>query len=71
MGQILKILFFLLLALILLAIVLPLLWLVIKEANGLYGDFFASLGDVSENIGYIVFTIICIGFIIWVKATWD
>jgi len=60
MGSILKTLFFILLALIILAVTIPLLWLVIKEANGLFGGMFTDLGN---DIWYIVFTIICIIFI--------
>lgn len=68
MGSILKTLFFILLALIILALVIPLLWLVIKEANGLFSDMFTGLGN---DIWYVVFTIICIIFIIWCIATWN
>ena len=68
MGSILKTLFFILLALIILAEAIPLLWLVIKEANGLFGGMFTGLGN---DILYVVFTIICIIFIIWCIATWN
>jgi hypothetical protein len=68
MGSILKTLFFILLALIILAVAIPLLWLVIKEANGLFGGMFTGLGN---DIWYVVFTIICIIFIIWCIATWN
>ena len=68
MGSILKTLFFILLALIILAIAIPLLWLVIKEANDLFGGMFTGLGN---DIWYVVFTIICIIFIIWCIATWN
>lgn len=68
MGSILKTLFFILLALIILAVAIPLLWLVIKEAIGLFGDMFTNMGS---DIWYIVFTIICIIFIIWCIATWN
>ena len=68
MGNILKILLFILLGLILLAIIIPLLWLVIKEASGLFG---LSLGSLSENIGYIVFTVVCVIIIIWILANWN
>ena len=68
MGSILKTLFFILLALIILALVIPLLWLVIKEANGLFSGMFTGLGN---DIWYVVFTIICIIFIIWCIATWN
>ena len=68
MGSILKTLFFILLALIILAVAIPLLWLVIKEANGLFGGMFTGLGNDSW---YVVFTIICISFIIWCIATWN
>jgi hypothetical protein len=68
MGSVLKMLFFILLALIILAVAIPLLWLVIKEASGLFGGMFAGTGS---DIWYIVFTIICIIFIIWCIATWN
>lgn len=68
MGNILKILLFILLGLILLAIIIPLLWLVIKEAGGLFGLSLDSLGD---NIGYIVFTVVCVIIIIWILANWN
>ena len=59
MGGILKTLFCVLLALIM---------LVIKEAGGLFGISFATMGS---DVGYIIFTIICILFIIWGIATWN
>ena len=65
MGSILKILFFILLALILLVFILPLLWLVIKEAGGLFDIPSESLSIISENSGYIIFIVVCIGLIIW------
>lgn len=68
MGGILKTLFCVMLALIMLAIILPLLWLVIKETGGLFGISFATMGS---DVGYILFTIICIIFIIWGLATWN
>jgi hypothetical protein len=68
MGRVVKTLFFILLALIILAVAIPLLWLVIKEANGLFGGMFTNMGS---DIWYIVFTIICIIFIIWGLATWN
>ena len=68
MGGILKTLFCILLALIMLAIILPLLWMVIKEATGLFGGSFVSMGS---DMGYIIFTIVCIIFIIWALATWN
>ena len=68
MGHVLKILFCILLALIMLVIILPLLWLVIKEAGVLFGGMF--IGN-SSDIGYIIFTIVCIIFIIWTLANWN
>ena len=68
MGGILKTLFCILLALIMLVIILPLLWMVIKEASGLFGWSFVSMGS---DMGYIIFTIVCIIFIIWAIATWN
>lgn len=68
MGSILKTLFFILLALIILVIAIPLLWLVIKETSGLFGGSFVSMGS---DMGYILFTIVCIIFIIWALATWN
>ena len=68
MGSILKSLFFILLALIILVIAIPLLWLVIKEASGMFGGSFTSMGS---DMGYIIFTIVCIIFIIWALATWN
>jgi hypothetical protein len=68
MGGILKTLFCVLLALVMLVIILPLLWLVIKEACGLFGGMFMSVGS---DASYIIFTIICIIFIIWGIATWN
>ena len=68
MGGILKTLFCILLALIILVIAIPLLWLVIKEASGLFGGSFTSMGS---DMGYIIFTIVCIIFIIWALSTWN
>ncbi len=62
MWGILKTLFIVLLCLILLALILPFLWLVIKEAGGLFGGMSA---DVGSDIWYILFTIACVIFIIW------
>ena len=64
----LKTLFCVLLALIMLVIILPLLWLVIKETSGLFDISFAAMGS---DAGYMIFTIICIIFIIWGIATWN
>ena len=68
MGGILKTLFCILLALIMLVVILPLLWVVIKEASGLFGGTFVSTGS---DMGYIIFIIVCIVFIIWALATWN
>jgi hypothetical protein len=68
MGSILKTLFYILLALIILVIAIPLLWLVIKEVSGLFGGSIASMGS---DVGYIIFVVICIVFIIWALATWN
>lgn len=68
MGSILKILFCILLALIILVIAIPLLWLVIKEVTGLFGGTFSLM---EGDMGYIIFTIACIIFIIWALATWN
>ena len=68
MGSILKTLFCVLLALTMLVFILPLLWLVIREMGGLFGGSFASTGN---DMGYIIFTIVCIIFIIWTLATWN
>lgn len=68
MGSILKILFCILLALIILVIAIPLLWLVIKEVTGLFGGTFSSM---ESDMGYIIFTIACIIFFIWALATWN
>ena len=68
MGGILKTLFCILLALIMLVVILPLLWMVIKEATGLFGGSFVSMGS---DMGYVIFTIVCIIFIIWALATWN
>ena len=68
MGGILKALFFILLALIILVIAIPLLWLVIKEVSVLFGGTFVSTGS---DMGYIIFIIVCIVFIIWALATWN
>ena len=68
MGSILKILFCILLALIILVIAIPLLWLVIKEVTGLFGGTFSSM---EGDMGYIIFTIACIIFITWALATWN
>ena len=67
MGGILKTLFCVLLALIMLVIILSLLWIVIKE-TGLFGGSITSMGS---DAGYIIFTILCIIFIIWALATWN
>ena len=68
MGGILKTLFCILLALIMLVVILPLLWMVIKEVSGLFGGSFVSMGS---DMGYVIFTIVCIIFIIWAIATWN
>ena len=68
MGGILKTLFCIFLALIMLVVILPLLWMVIKEVSGLFGGSFVSMGS---DMGYIIFTIVCIIFIIWALATWN
>jgi hypothetical protein len=68
MGGILKTLFCVLLALIMLVVILPLLWTVIKEATGLFGGSFVSMGS---DMGYIIFTIVCMIFIIWALSTWN
>ena len=68
MGSILKTLFYILLALIILVIAIPLLWLVFKEASGLFGISFTAMGS---DAGYIAFTVICVIFIIWALATWN
>ena len=68
MGSILKILFCILLELNILAIAIPLLWLVIKEVARLFGGTFASM---EGDMGYIIFTITCIVFIIWALAIWN
>jgi hypothetical protein len=70
MGSVLKLLFCILLALVMLVFILPLLWIVIKEAGGLFGGMFASVVG-SGDLGYIIFTIVCIIFIIWALATWN
>ena len=67
MWSIVKSLFFILLALVMLAIILPLLWIVIKE-TGLLGGYFTSMGS---DAGYIIITILCVIFIIWGLATWN
>jgi hypothetical protein len=68
MGTILKTLFCILLGLIMFVFILPLLWLVIRKMGGLFGGSFASAGI---DMGYIIFTIVCIIFIIWALATWN
>lgn len=68
MWNVLKILFVVLLCLILLAFILPLLWLVIKEAGGLFGGLFTGTGN---DFWYIVFTVVCVIFIIWSIASWN
>lgn len=68
MGGILKTLFCILLALIMLVVILPFLWMVIKEISGLFGGSFVSM---DSDMGYIIFTIVCIIFIIWALATWN
>ena len=68
MGGILKTLFCVLLALIMLVFILPLLWLVIQEAGGLFGISFTTMGS---DAGYIIFTIVCVIFIVWALANWN
>jgi hypothetical protein len=67
MWSIVKSLFFILLALVMLAVILPLLWIVIKE-TGLFGGSMMSMGS---DAGYIIITILCVIFIIWGLATWN
>ena len=52
MWSIVKSLFFILLALVMLAVILPLLWIVIKE-TGLFGGSMMSMGS---DAGYIIHT---------------
>ena len=59
MGSILKTLFYILLALIILVIAIPLLWILIKEITGLFGG---SIGSMGSDAGYIIFVVICIIF---------
>ena len=68
MGGILKTLFCVLLALIMLVVILPLLWMVIKEVSVLFGGAFVPTGS---DMGCIIFTVVCIIFIIWALATWN
>ncbi len=70
MRSVLKLLFCVLLALVMLVFILPLLWIVIKEAGSLFDGMFASVAG-SGDLGYIIFTIVCIIFIIWAFATWN
>jgi len=63
MGRFLKVLLFILLALLILVIVVPLLWLLIKEAGGLFGAYIKP-----EDVGYVIFTVTCVIAIIVMLA---
>ena len=70
MGSILKFLLFVLVGLIILALVVPLLWLVIHLVTWLFGDIIPSV-SMGSDIWYILFIIACIIFIVWCVATWN
>lgn len=65
MGNILKILLFILAALIILVIVVPLLWMFFKEVGGLF-DLTTLVAD--GQLGWFVLTIVSIALIIWLLA---
>lgn len=60
MGGVLKFLLGTLLALIILVIVVPLIWLLIQELGGLFGFYVAG-----SDIWYFLFCVACVIFIIW------
>ena len=70
MGRIIKFLFFTLLGLIILTLAIPLLWLVIHMAIWLFGGMIPSV-SIGSEIWYIIFTIVCVIFIVWCLATWN
>ena len=70
MGSIIKFLFFALIGLIILAVAIPLLWLVIHLVTWLFGGMLPTV-SMGSDIWYIIFTIVCIVFIVWCLATWN
>ena len=70
MGSFLKFLLFTLAGLIILALAIPLLWLVIHLATWLFGGMFPAV-SMGSDIWYILFIIACIIFIVWCVATWN
>ena len=70
MGSIIKFLFFALIGLIILAVAIPLLWLVIHLVTCLFGGMLPTV-SMGSDIWYIIFTIVCIVFIVWFLATWN
>ena len=70
MGGILKFLLFALVGLIILAVAIPLLWLVIHLIAWFFGGMIPAV-SMGSDIWYILFVIACIIFIIWCVATWN
>lgn len=65
MGDVIKVLFFLLIGVVLLLIIVPLGYLLIQMVSLLAGGIFVSGGDMLT----ILFVIACIVFIIWCIAS--
>ena len=65
MGSFLKFLFCILLALIILVIVVPLLWLFIKEVGGLFGG---STLVADGQFGWFVLAIVSIVLLLWLLS---
>lgn len=63
MGNVLKFIAFVFIALFILAFALPLLWLVIQEIGGLFGGFFMGIGG-SDIVWIGVFIISIIAIIV-------
>lgn len=61
MGDVVKVLFFVLLGVILLLLIVPLGYLLIQLVSLILGGIFVSGGDILA----ILFIVGCIGFIIW------
>ena len=69
MGELLKFVFISFLILLILAVAIPLLWLVIKLVCWLFGGMLAGMCLAGGDILTILFIVGCILFIIWCIAS--
>ena len=65
MGQVVKVLFFILLGVVLLLLIVPLGYLLIQMVSLIIGGIFVSGGDILT----ILFILGCIAFIVWCFAS--